>query len=260
MSSSATYFEWLTGFTQEQNFTLAIAVISALLGGLVSFLSALIVIKVSNNHQKHNAEKLKDEHKAELAFNGLQKMVETANIALNLKKLIDQSFSDFKEAGGDLKTRVAATYVVSRVGHRNRVPKLSFEETRLVSEIKDGLFLSKLNLIQQRVENNEVLMDEYSRLRFDLDEYQAVNAKSITEKEGLAAEFELVGNCSKIASLRLSRLNNLLGQLMDFVESDAAVVTDLTERFCAEANKHFDDKFPIKEIVWDTNNLEEVVT
>ena len=222
---------------------------STILGAGVSIVTSLVVFGFTSWSETKKAEAIQKRKSAFLAFNGFQKLMQISNDLANNSLYIDNAFKDADEQGlGDLDPFQKLQPLV-----RARVPlePLTIDEMYFLVESKNSEVLAEIDLIYRRALNVEAVIDQFNAMKTDF--YSFIEAKdgSIEPGEGTLAKAKLAGADAKLSRLKGGAMNNLIGQLLEYLERDCVESKRVAEFFLTACQKHFGKDFPQVKLTWE---------
>lgn len=222
---------------------------STIVGAGVSIVTSLVVFGFTSWSETKKAETIQRQKGAFLAFNGFQKLVQISNDLANTKLHIDKAFKEADVLGlGDLDPFEKVQQLV-----RARVPlePLSIDEMYFLVESKHSEMLAKIDLIYRRTLNVEAVIDQFNAMKTEYSNFIEAKADSIVPGEGTHASIELTVAGARLAHLKGGAMNNLIGQLLEYLERDCADSKRVAESFLTVCQEHFGMDFPRVKITWE---------
>ena len=146
-----------------------------------------------------------------------------------------------KTGGSDLEPWAK---VMELVGADNVAQTIAPNETAFLIGAGRATLLNDVHLIDRRLMNIEAVSIKYNELRAEFMIFAEANSIKTQLSEGTRIATELEGTAAKMAEAREMRLNNLLGQLMEFLEQDVDKAWSLIEQFHFAATDFFGIEYP----------------
>ena len=219
-----------------------VPLVAAIVGGALSLLGSFFALWLANKHSVKQEEEADKKRGAELAYGAFHKLLEAHNSAANLQRQIHEMFENADNTeGGELEPWAK---VMELVGSDRVVQAVTPNETAFLIGTGRAELLNNVHLIDRRLMNIEACSVKYNEQRAEFWVFAEKNLSETEIGEGtrIAAEFE--GNAGRMADARVMRLNNLLGQLMEFLERDVNEAWSIIEQFHAAATLHFGTHYP----------------
>ena len=119
-----------------------------------------------------------------------------------------------------------------------------------LAEGKLSHLISEIDLIFRRALNTEAVIEQFNKMKIDYAAFLEAKTATIEPGEGTRVSFELVGNDGKFANIKGAAMNNLMGQMMEYLERDCEEAKRLSEAFLKAAQAHFGADFPSVKIEW----------
>jgi len=216
--------------------------VSAILGGVLSLVGALWATNLNSRIAK--AEKLEMEKRAGAvaAYEVMFKMLNAYNSVSSLKEHIDGMFEEAdKEENSDLEPWAKVKVLVTA---EDEVKSISPADTMFLLSSKNAGLINEVHLVQSRMANILASSRTYNDLRNDFQLFFESQSTTAKAGDGTNAIAEFQGNDSAIAQLRVGQLNNLLGQIMHFLEADIPRAWQALNDFKTAAKKEYGDDFP----------------
>ena len=225
-------------------------VYAVLFGGGISLMTSLAVLFVSNMITSKSNEKKEKGAEAIRAFQGMHKLMQTANALISLDRLIDGQFKKAQDDGIDIENVDPSSIITQVVGAPNKIEKLAVTEMIFLTRSDDQNLISDVWEIQQRAMNYDHTIDEYNRRRNDYDNFLETKVSGMSGFNGTVVSYDLSGDDAKIALVKVGQLNNLIGQIIKDIDEDKTQIVQVCERFLNKAISEFGDDFPMKTIEW----------
>jgi hypothetical protein len=225
-------------------------VFAVLFGGGISLVTSLAVLYVSNMISRRSYEKKEKEAEALRAFQGMHKLMQTANAILSLDRLIDKQFKNAHSDRIDITKADPSSIIKQIIGAPNMIEQLVVSEVVFLTKSDDQELISDVWEIQQRAMNYDHTVDEYNRRRNEYDSFLKTKAPKMSELTGTIVTYDPTGDDAKIELLKVGQLNNLIGQIINDIEEDKARIIKVCERFLEKAILEFGSDFPMKTIEW----------
>jgi hypothetical protein len=221
---------------------------STLLGAGVSIATSLVVFGFTSWSETKRQRKMERKAEAFRAFCGFQKLLRAANSIANLKRHIDEAFQEAEEHG--VLDGEPASKVRPVVSAEIDLQPVAAEEMFFLIEGKRSQMMGEIELIYHRSLNNIAASKAYSVMRLEFDRFLESQTSSINDVEGAVVSFNMKGLHEAVAGLRVGMLNNMLGQLMENLESDVPEARRLCEAFLQAAKEQFGKDFPNVKLEW----------
>ena len=141
--------------------------VPTLVGGAISLVTSIVMFGAA---QAFDRRQSKSEHRiAEIrsSYVGLQKLMKTANTVLSIKRHIDAEFESAK-LDGDISKMEASAIVKPIIGARGHIEQLSADECAFLAGEKGAKLLSDIWVIERRAISNEVTIEIYYELTYDI--------------------------------------------------------------------------------------------
>ena len=215
---------------------------SAGAGGALALLGSFGATWQANNSARKTREEALEQQSAERAYATFFKLFEAHNSAANLKRQIEEMFDSAAERGAaDMEPWAK---VMELVGAPDEIGKIEPSETSFLIAEKKAVLLNEVHLIQRRIANIMASAEKYSEVRAELHAFLMANMShgELAEGTQLSAAFE--GTAALHAGMLEVRANSLLGQIMDFLETDVKKSWQVASEFKDAASERFGDKFP----------------
>lgn len=219
-----------------------VPLVSALAGGVLALLGSFGATWQNNRAALKIREEEIERQGAESAYATFFKLLEAHSYAANLQRQINEMFDKAAESGGaDMEPWAK---VMELVGAADEIRMIEPSESSFLIAEKQADLLNDIHLIQRRIANIMASASKYNEVRSEVHEFLVANMSEGELREGtqFAASFEGVAGIH--AEMLSSRANNLLGQIMEFLEKDVPAAWDITERFKSAATERFGEKFP----------------
>ncbi len=228
--------------TIEQKLTAFVAVVSVLLGGLVSLLTTLIIQWRSDRASERRRIEEIVENRAFQAQKGLIKTLQYVDAIFSLKATIDRQFENADQNGdADIEPVQKVQEVVSL--DLNLEP-YRIEELAFLLRSSDASLLQSLLLLERRTLSNFHVVGVYNTKRAILSDLIELGAEEISPGTGTVLTSTLSGVEALKVNLRIAVLNNVLGNLMESLDRDLREGKEYLSRFNRIAQSEFGEVFP----------------
>ncbi|MDD9722471.1 hypothetical protein PVW51_17340 [Sulfitobacter sp. PR48] len=211
-------------------------ILPLLIGGGISLVSSLAMFLLTSWYDQRNKQNEKATEQAFLAHRGLQKLVHTFEYIENTARHIDKEFANSERNTG---IKEPSSLVRPIIGSGANFEFVETEEIVFLSE-GDGDLVARIYEIQKRAMNIDVIVSTYNSLRMDYDNFIENHIVGI---DGSELQAELEGRDALIANMRVGRLNQLLGGLIDLLEEDRKTVSGVIEEYLASASAKYPKQF-----------------
>ncbi|MDG4648019.1 hypothetical protein P6F26_06150 [Roseibacterium sp. SDUM158017] len=215
---------------------------AALMGGVLSLFGSFVATWLNNRTARLTREEELERIQAERAYGTFHKLFDAYNSAANLREQINGMFDDAAANGAEEMEPWAK--VTELVGAPDNIEPISPSETAFLISMKKADLLNDVHLIQRRIANIMAAVDKYASLRAEMHDFQIANMSAGKLGEGTEFMAEFHGNTALHAEMLTSRLNNLVGQIMEMIDSDIPRVWDVLVSFEEAARQRFRHRFP----------------
>ncbi len=136
------------------------------------------------------------------------------------------------------------------VGAKAALEPIAMEEMFFLVSAKVAHLMAEVDLIYRRALNTDAVVDQFNRMKLEFGNFIEERTSKIELGEGTRAAFELAGKDVKLADLRGGAMNNLVGQMLEHLESDCAEAKRISQEFLEAARKYFGSDFPDVKLEW----------
>ncbi|MBR9843588.1 MAG: hypothetical protein GYB25_10525 [Rhodobacteraceae bacterium] len=215
---------------------------SALLGGVLSLVGALVALHRSHKLELLRSEATEKKNAAEKAYSAFHKLHNVYETAANLSRQIDERFEQALRAGaGDLEPWAK---VPAFVGSDYQEEAITPDETTFLIAAGNADLLNDIHIIQQRVWNITGSVKKYNELWEAMNSFFVENLDEGSIADGTRMSASFSGKLGFIASAKEHQLQNLLGQIMELLALDTDESLRVLLCYKAACENHFGDLFP----------------
>jgi len=215
---------------------------AALLGGFLSLLGTYWALMRSHALELQRAEKLELKNAAQRAYEAFHKLHNAYETAANLQRQITEMFDTAAADGGaDMEPWAK---VKELIGSNFQEGVIEPSETSFLISARESELLNDVHLSQKRIWNISASAQKYNELRSQLVtllEKHHITAEVI---DGHTISAEISGQEGVIANVWENRLQNLLGQIIEYLDTDTPEAWETLGRFKEAAEKYFGEDFP----------------
>ncbi len=231
--------EWLNVLNSDQRLTVLVAVLSTLLGGGVSLATSYFLAKSARSFDLKEKQKTQLEQRAFYAQKAIIKLFELGNSSISIKMHIDEQFDEADAAGDSGLEPVQKVQEI--VSGNIKLETLLPEEIAFLLHTNESDLLMEILVFEKRVISHQAVVSAYNKYRAELTELMS---SGLVSAQGKVATVELKGTDGILANVKISALNNLLGQFMEKLDRDSIDAISLLNRFSSVAKKTFGEHFP----------------
>ena len=224
------------------------SLIPTLVGAGLSILTTAIVFTLTQNASRNRDKAEFKREAAQNAYVGLQKLMCTANCILGLKKHFDAEFESAREQG--LETEEPAHIIRQVVGDSGTVEAVTAVESSFLAELKQFELISNIWQIESRARSSIKSADSINILKKEYDDFLMAVGAHARLHEGAVANIQLEGDNARVAHMHISKLNSVIGPLLQHLEEDSESVKVVVNDYVKAAKEHFGDKFPMTDVKW----------
>jgi hypothetical protein len=224
-------------------------IVPSLVGGLMSAASAVGMFYLAQRTERKKREAEGRRKSAQAAFEGFWKLRAIAAGQINLNREITDQYIEARLSGAE--DLLPANKVLGLLGAPNGYEHLAASEYLFLINQRKAELIAEIDLVVRRAMNNEVSTQKYNELRIDFEEFIVKNADLVVPHTGTRASVELKGIAGSIADIKISRLNNLLGQIEEHLDEDCKNSKKVVEDFLMAARAEFGEDFPKFKFKWE---------
>jgi hypothetical protein len=216
--------------------------VSALVGGAIALFGSFSATWMNNRAARKSRQEELEHEGAERAFSAFYKLLDAHNSAANLQRQINEMFESAAENGNaDMEPWGK---VMELVGAPNVIEKIDATETSFLIGQKKADLHNEVHLIQRRIDNIMASAQKYSEVRSEIDAllFSSMADGKVTNGTEITASFE--GSAKFHAELLVMRANNIIGQIIEFLELDVPYSWKVVGDFKEAASKRYGDRFP----------------
>ncbi|WP_136441330.1 hypothetical protein [Pacificoceanicola onchidii] len=223
--------------------TVWIPLISAAIGGGMAIMASLVALRKQHELEiarENDRARREASNRAFACMHKLQSVLETSE---NLRRAINRQFVAANEEGaGDLEPWAK---VVEIVADDYKEEAISVSETAFLIDAKRAELMNDVHLIQRRVWHLLAASKKYNALRAELVKFMEEHHQDGQPEDGLRVSGSFSGKAAFVADMRQKQLQNLLGQLMDGLETDTEEAWRVLLAFKQTAEEYFEGMFPV---------------
>jgi hypothetical protein len=226
----------------DEWFTALVAIISTIVGGLVSFLATFWVSLSDRRHQTkvRRDEKLEDQVMA--AHSAFVKLMRCLNSIYSVDRAID---GEFKRAHADGVTGLEpANFVREMIVFDERFDPLVSSELSFLLHSSDAVLLSDLLVFEKRSEMHNAVVKTYNTKRGELSAYLVTLLDENLDADGSIQPSKLNKAQKARVDAEIGGLNQILAQSIELLERDVIEGKQLLRRFLTAAKVEFGSLFP----------------
>ena len=242
---------WFQSLGAEAQLALVVAFFSAILGGVISTFSTLVLNLGAEKRQEKRDLENELKSQAFAAHRGFIKLLQYANICSSIKRSIDAGFEEAAENGyHDLEP---CQKIRTLIGSEEKIEPFLAEDLVFLFKTKNSDLLGDLLVYQSRILGHLQVVRSYNTMR---EELLAIVEEEIIVSDmgadGTKFAAELDRKKDMRVKVRTGALNNILGNFMDHLERDEENGKEYLAKYAESARDRFKDKFP--ELVFEESN------
>ncbi|TMV05509.1 hypothetical protein FGK63_15795 [Ruegeria sediminis] len=219
-----------------------VPLVSALAGGVLALLGSFGATWQNNRAARKTRQEELEHERAERAYATFFKLLDAHNSAANLQLQINEMFDSAAESGAEEMEPWAK--VMELVGAPDEIRTIEPSETSFLIAEKQADLLNEVHLIQRRIANIMASAAKYTEIRAEIHALlvSKMSEGELSEGTRISAAFE--GTAKLHAEMLGMRANNLLGQIMEYLDKDVSASWETVGKFKTAASTRFGDKFP----------------
>jgi len=241
---------WWELLTSDQKITVFVSFGAALLGGLISLLSALGVFWVSAGSDRKSRRQQEKSEQASLAFQAFSVLASNYIQLCSLNSTIDEVFKECVEHGqGDLSPGVK---VVPITGLPEKLSEVDPVHCAFLLKNDKSETYNKLLQFQFLCQICIASIHSFNKLRTEYTDQVSRLIESGLEarfsEDGQQVSTVLEGSVGGVFSAREGVLNLIMGQVTENLEKAISVGREVLPAYQQVAHSVFEDLFPVKTI------------
>lgn len=203
---------------------------------------SVVAVWRTNRHARIERENEREELLAGKAYEAFFKLLDGYNFIGHLNREIDQMFDNASEDGDE--DMEPSAKVMAIVGAEMPPEQIHASEVAFLIGEKNAELLNDVHLIQRRIANTYAVISTYNELSLEFQKFLEESFKNADLSAGTRMSTSLEGADATRAEMRISAMNNLLGQIMENLEQDIPESWRVLSEFNQVASERFGDKYP----------------
>ncbi|MCR9158100.1 MAG: hypothetical protein NXH80_12695 [Rhodobacteraceae bacterium] len=233
--------EWFNQLSDEAFFAGVTAIVAALLGGLISLISALMVFWLATRKETKLFEQRLNDTRNTNARIGLGKLLNMSNQLYSIERFISKQLAEAQKEAPVIEPGLA---VVGSSAGNFEVDRLNSAELEFLVHSKSNGLVSEIHMFQRAVMTHVAALEQYTVLRREFDDFSLKHGRIPEDPDGRLVSTEFDEKHGRQASIMLGSLNILLGEILTTIEDDIKTGFDLADSYREMAVKQFGEPFP----------------
>ncbi len=234
--------DWWSNLSADQQLTIALAFLSAVLGGLISLSTTWFMARQNNKFLTKTKIQDRQENRALLAHKTFIKTLQYLNSVHSIKGAIEDQFDAAEESGHGHLLPVQKVQEIQLL--ETNFDPYNTEELVFLLHRENAELVGDLLVFEKRAMSAPQAVALYNEKRMELTKMLETGAVSTESDEDAIMSSELVGADAILADVRVSALQALLGEIMSRLEREEGDGMRFLSQFQDAAKSEFGDLYP----------------
>lgn len=145
------------------------SIFSTIVGGGITLIGTVPAWHLNNKSERKKQDEQQRKSEASQALSGYFKLQAWTNLILNIGRLVDNAFNESHNGG--LRATDAYAYVPAGVGKFIEPERLTASEYLFLLDKESHELLEHVLLVEARAISLHAILDKYSELRFEMEQW-----------------------------------------------------------------------------------------